>query len=62
MVIIWWLGIKYACMHKNEGGLGIKSSETMNKALLAKWWWKLLIKPDSLLDKVLEEYQSREGT
>lgn len=25
---------------KNEGGLGVKDLETMNVALLIKWWWR----------------------
>ncbi|OAY63461.1 putative ribonuclease H protein [Ananas comosus] len=33
------VGWKTICKSKREGNLGIKDMETMNKALLTKWWW-----------------------
>lgn len=51
------------CMSKNEGGLGIEHLDTMNKAFLTKWRWKIIAKLDSQLCWVIKEkYQSREGT
>lgn len=32
---------KTCCKHKDFGGLRILNLELMNKALLAKWFWKL---------------------
>lgn len=35
----------------------------LNKDLLAKWWWKLLEKPTSLIKGVIrEKHQSKKGT
>lgn len=36
------LSWKKVCLPKREGGLGIRASEEMNKALLAKIGWRLL--------------------
>lgn len=50
-------------MDKSQGGLEIKRLDNMNIALLTKWWWKLVSKPESLIVWVLEEkYQSKDGT
>ncbi len=33
---------KTVCRNRKEGGLGVKDLESMNLALLAKWWWRYL--------------------
>lgn len=40
-------------MEKKNGGLGLRSLELMNDALLGKVVWNILAKPDSLCSKVL---------
>ena len=39
---------------KTQGGLGIKKSGPMNKALLAKQYWRIKSNPNSLLSKTLK--------
>lgn len=41
------------CRPKREGGLGIRKTADMNKALLAKVGWRLLHNKDSLWARVL---------
>lgn len=41
------------CRHKCERGLGIKDLPTMNLALLTKVAWRIIVRPNSLLAKVL---------
>ena len=38
--------VKWAmvCLDKKFGGLGVKDLGDLNKALLAKWSWRLLLK------------------
>lgn len=43
---------KRVCRRK-EGGLGILDLETMNCALLTKWWWKLLTAPQLQWNKII---------
>lgn len=47
------IGWKKVYKPKNEGGLGIRSSLAMNKALLGKVGWRLLHDKDSLWARVL---------
>ena len=47
------LAWKRVCRPKMEGGLGIRSEKSMNKALLSKVGWRLLQDKDSLWAKVL---------
>lgn len=44
---------KRVCLPKHEGGLGIRSSSAMNKALLGKVGWRLLHDKSSLWSRVL---------
>lgn len=44
---------KKVCRPKREGGLGIRSSRDMNKALVAKVGWRLIHDHTSLLARVL---------
>lgn len=41
------------CKSKKNEGLGVLDLDNMNKALMAKWWWRLLDKPESLVCKIL---------
>lgn len=36
---------KNVCRRKEEGGLDILGLNTMNRALLTKWWWKFHTEP-----------------
>ncbi|CAA7015760.1 unnamed protein product [Microthlaspi erraticum] len=46
-----WLAWKKLCRHKREGGLGFRTIEDFNTALLAKQLWRLMDYPDSLFAK-----------
>jgi hypothetical protein len=48
-----WVKWSEICKPKKEGGLGIKDLRLMNKSLLAKWRWKLLMCEDELWKNVL---------
>ena len=39
--ITWLIGKHVAYQNKRGGGLGIINLDIMNKALIAKWLWKL---------------------
>ncbi len=39
---------KTACRPKVHGGLGVLDLDTLNVALLCKWWWRFFSKPDLL--------------
>ncbi|XP_060960786.1 uncharacterized protein LOC133031321 [Cannabis sativa] len=41
------------CLPKSRGGLGFRKTGEMNKALLAKWGWAMLIEDQSLCCQVL---------
>lgn len=41
------------CQPKSKGGLGIRNLFVMNRALLAKWWWRFAVEKDSLWKRVL---------
>ncbi|KAJ4754476.1 RNA-directed DNA polymerase (reverse transcriptase)-related family protein [Rhynchospora pubera] len=43
------------CMPKQHGGLGILNLKTQNEALLAKWIWVLLTKPDSVWSTTISD-------
>lgn len=41
------------CQPKVQGGLGLRRAANMNKAMLAKTYWRLLTEPDNLWSKVI---------
>ncbi|KAG7569023.1 Reverse transcriptase domain [Arabidopsis thaliana x Arabidopsis arenosa] len=51
---IHWIAWDQICTQLSEGGLGFRSLEDFNLALLAKQLWRLLRFPDSLLSRVLK--------
>ncbi|XP_024012343.1 uncharacterized protein LOC112086786 [Eutrema salsugineum] len=51
---IHWVSWDSLCTHLAEGGLGFRTFEEFNLALLAKQLWRLLRFPDSLLNRVLK--------
>ncbi len=51
---------KSVCRSKKDGGLGVLDLASMNAALLAKWWWKLLAEQKNLWRPIiLGHYYSR---
>ncbi|KAL0433054.1 UNVERIFIED_CONTAM: hypothetical protein Slati_2639700 [Sesamum latifolium] len=52
--IIHWLAWDKMCVSKLDGERGFRKFEAFNLALLAKQLWCLLIRPDSLVHKVLK--------
>ncbi|KAK1281445.1 hypothetical protein QJS04_geneDACA014233 [Acorus gramineus] len=43
------------CRSKKEGGMGVLDFRNMNKALLGKWLWRLLVDPEALWSRVIRE-------
>lgn len=52
--IMYWIGWNQLSNSKELGGLGFKDIECTNSALLAKQIWRIIIRPDSLLSRVLK--------
>ena len=54
-----WVAV---CLSKEKGGLGIRSLDTLNKALLGKWAWRFIVEDNPMWKKVIIlKYQSEEG-
>lgn len=51
---IHWKQCESLCTSKLDGGLGFRSSEAFNMALLGNQWWRIISRPDSLVNKVLK--------
>ena len=50
------------CLSKEKGGLGIRSLDTLNKALLGKWALRFAVEDNPMWKKVITlKYQSEEG-
>lgn len=49
-----WIARDQLCLSKKEGGIGFRSIEEFNLALLAKQLWRLEQNPNSLLTRVLK--------
>ena len=45
---IKWIKWEVVCRPKCEGGLGVKSLESFNKILIAKWRWRFLHDHDAI--------------
>jgi len=59
---ITWTSWENICKAKKEGGLGIRSIELFNKALLEKWLWRLGSQESGLWKDVLESKYGQWGT
>lgn len=50
--------MKTTCKSKEKGGLGLRVSRSMNKALLAKWWWRFNQEKNNLWRIIVKEKYS----
>lgn len=49
------------CRPKDQGGLGIINTRTMNDSLMVKWIWKIFQEPDDLWFWILKAKYMGEG-
>ncbi|KAK1286517.1 hypothetical protein QJS10_CPB20g01045 [Acorus calamus] len=49
---------EFVCLPKTMGGLGVRKLKEMNLALLSKWTWQWMAKPDSLWVRLFRERYS----
>lgn len=49
------------CTPREQGGLGIRELESMNKALMGRLAWNMLVKLENLCSMVLREMYGREA-
>lgn len=55
-----WLSYKNLCKSKDRGGIGFRDFKKFNTALVAKTWWRLRARPETLLGRVFQAvYYSR---
>ena len=52
---------KVVCRPKEEGGLGIRKIDLLNKALLGKWVWRYAYEKDNLWKTVIGVKYGQEG-
>ncbi|RVW78513.1 putative ribonuclease H protein [Vitis vinifera] len=52
---------KVVCSPKEEGGLGIRKIEVLNKALLGKWVWRYAYEKENLWKRVIGVKYGQEG-
>ena len=57
-----WIGWENICKPKEDGGLGIKSIDIFNNALLEKWLWRLRSPEHGLWKVALESKYGSWGT
>lgn len=46
---------------KGQSGLGFRDTESFNEALLAKQFWRLLARPNSLVARIMKEKYYKNG-
>lgn len=51
------------CRPKEEEGFGMLDLQTLNMALMVKWWWRRLSNPQEALQKILvAKYERHSGS
>lgn len=51
---IHWVNWEIVCKPKEKGGLGVRDVREMNKALLLKWKWRILMEKDAIWSRFFE--------
>ena len=59
---ISWISWQKTIAPKNLGGLGIGSLQVANRALLCKWWWRMLNNDSDMWVKVIRSFHGLTGT